>query len=79
MKTRAVKFNWEIMGAELANLSSNEQNAFFRSFAKEILHNLTHCEKEMQLLAIVQGSCPGERRLLKEELEVYETLGSISK
>lgn len=69
-----IKINWELLGAELAQLSSNEQNAFFNGFTNEMLKYETRLSLEIQLDAIQKGRGSGERELTRKQLDVLKIL-----
>lgn len=48
MSRHSVNFNFEILGAEIANMDADEQFKFFRGMAKEILSWNTVTSAEMQ-------------------------------
>jgi len=73
MKRDMIEIDWEILGARLARLSTDEQIPFFRGFANEMNKYPTHYEKEMQLTYIREGM--NGDGMTKEQKEVYEYLG----
>jgi hypothetical protein len=57
-------FNWEALGALLAQKSDIEQTAFFRAFIKEIETYDTNLSKEMQLMHVNNKLTDREKELL---------------
>jgi len=57
-------FNWEAIGALLAQKSDIEQTKFFQSFIKEIETYDTNLSKEMQLMSINNKLTDREKELL---------------
>jgi hypothetical protein len=57
-------FNWEIIGALLAQKSSDEQIKFFKGFVREIETYDTNMAKEMQLIYVGNGLTDREKELL---------------
>jgi hypothetical protein len=68
----SIEIDWAILGARLANLSTDEQCPFFKQFAAEMLRYPSRYETEMQLHMIRDGMNNGN--LTEEEKEVYELL-----
>jgi len=48
----SIKIDWEILGAELADLSDDEQGDFFRGFIREVMKYDTHFKRESQFISI---------------------------
>jgi len=48
----AIKIDWKLMGAKLANMESEEQGEFFSGFASEFDTFESHVGKERQLLFV---------------------------
>ena len=65
---QSIDVNWELLGAELANLSDEEQGAFFRGFAIELKHYPSHHAAEMQC-CFING------KLTPEQRDFYATIG----
>lgn len=69
-----MNINWEILGAQLALLSSAEQSAFFRGFCDEMLrYEISHC-RDMQLTYIREGH-GDQKGLTKKQQEILAYLG----
>jgi hypothetical protein len=49
---QVMTINWRLLGAELANLSADEQGEFFNGFIGEMQTWNTHTQREMQCLFI---------------------------
>jgi len=49
---KSFNIEWDILGAELANLSDSEQANFFHGFAKELDSWPSHYVREMQMVSI---------------------------
>lgn len=73
-----LEIDWEILGAELAHLSLNKQNAFFRGFSRMLRGFDANIEKERQMPYVKAGTCIGERSLTIKESEVYSYLCEVS-
>ena len=65
---RLINLNWRALGAELAELTSEEQGEFFRGFTDEMNSYSTAYAKGMQLSSI-------SSELTKEQREVLSYIG----
>ena len=61
---QSVNINWEAIGAELANLTDEEQVAFFQGFTNELRHWPTHYAREMQCQYIRAKLTDEQRRYI---------------
>lgn len=71
---KMIDVNWDVLGARLARLSTDEQIPFFKCFANEMLKYPSHYEMEMQLTNIREG-IGIQRAFNGKQKEVYATLG----
>ena len=63
-----ININWASLGAELAQLSDEEQKPFFKSFAKEMNSYPSHHQRGLQIASFASG-------LTDDEKEVYQDIG----
>ena len=63
-KLNKVIINWEALGAELAQLTSDEQGEFFRGFTNEMNSYSSSYAKGMQLVSIAQELSEKQREVL---------------
>lgn len=45
---KSIQINWEVLGAQFANLSDEEQGAFFNGLSRELKHWESCHQKQMQ-------------------------------
>jgi len=60
----AIKIDWKLLGAKLANLSSNEQAEFFKGFVDEVMTWESHATMEMQMAYIREELTPTQREYI---------------
>lgn len=73
----SININWYLMGAKLAALGSNEQNAFFRGFCDELFTYESKMAYELQLISIREGKCKDEKPFTNKQKEVFQLLGDV--
>ena len=71
---KSITVNWKLLGAELANMSDNEQGEFFVGFAEEMLLWNTKHSQEGQCIMIGYKLNSGQKNIMRtigfEETEV---------
>ena len=45
---KSVSINWEVLGAQFANMSDEEQGSFFKGLSRELKHWDSANQKQMQ-------------------------------
>jgi hypothetical protein len=77
---KALNIKWDVLGAQLANLSDEEQRAFLRGFAQEMNKYPTEYQRDLQLAAIMMGNEHQKQKpFTNKEREVFQYLGEFCK
>ena len=63
-----IEINWELLGARLANLSDNEQGAFFKGFACELNHYESRHKAQMQMAFVSDKLSDKDKQTLEDLL-----------
>lgn len=68
MKTDMIKIEWDLLGAKLANLGSDEQGKFFKGFAFELGRYESAYKRQMQMCYVADSLNQKEKETLEEAL-----------